>query len=276
MRSRRGGGAQFEPRPLIALRDLLRAARATRRGESGRLVAVNSCGENRINPDGTARDTTPVLSVVPDFAVVDTAALARGHRIGIMEVRQGAHVIPTQPPLVFGQFTTVTAVDSTIVLASDEGGYVIELVTAAGHPTGRIVVPVPRRPVTDAMRQAEIDRKLKALAAQRGTERMAITMAEARRQIIEAPTADSLPSYAEVTSGQDGEFWVLDYLLWSDTTWTATAFRLDGTIVGRVTGPLSSGEGWRRPVWFGRDRVMVREIDDDGVVRFGVYRMEGR
>jgi hypothetical protein len=30
------------------------------------------------------------------------------------------------------------------------------------------------------------------------------------------------------------------------------------------------------PVWIGTDRVMLREVDDDGVVRIAVYQMQGR
>jgi hypothetical protein len=38
--------------------------------------------------------------------------------------------------------------------------------------------------------------------------------------------------------------------------------------VGRLRG---SGDRTTRPIWFGEGTVMVREVDEDGVVRVGVH-----
>ncbi len=63
---------------------------------------------------------------------------------------------------------------------------------------------------------------------------------------------------------------MVDYQAETDTTWSATAFRPDGAIVGRLTAGMKGA----RPVWFGKDRVLLRTVDEDGVVRFGVYRVK--
>lgn len=262
---------------------LIRTARSTGDGLSGcfggtgqladgRLVGVGNCGHNQTDRDGTPRVGTPLLRHTPDFSESDTIALVPGYRMGTMEIRQGSRRFDVQQPLRFGQFTTVTALDSTIVVASGEGGYVLRLMDPEGRPTGRIVIPVAARLVTDALKQLAIDRELKEFRERSGSgEQRAITDEESRRQIVEAPTADTLPAYGRVLPGADGVFWVVDYVLPSDTTWAATGFRVDGTIVGRLVGPRRGGQLGIGPVWFGRDRVMVREVDEDGVVRFGVY-----
>jgi hypothetical protein len=244
---------------------------ATGRLADGRLVAIGNCSSNRMHRDGTLRAETPLLVFSLGYRTADTVALVTGARMAMMELRQGDRRFDAARWVRLGQFTTVTAVDSTIVLADGVGGYVLRLLAPDGTSRGRIEVAVPPVPVSDAMRQAVIDQELQRLEERTGGERMAITMDEARRQIREAPTADTLPAYARVAPGADGTFWVIDYIAPGDTTWAATAFRVDGTILGRVGGPRNGEGGGAGPVWFGRDRVIVREVDEDGVVRFGVY-----
>jgi len=66
---------------------------------------------------------------------------------------------------------------------------------------------------------------------------------------------------------QDGkEFKVKAGHFWE--TPSATAFRIDGAIVGR----LQAGRA-RKPVAYGSDRVVVREEDEDGVVSMKVFRI---
>jgi hypothetical protein len=56
-----------------------------------------------------------------------------------------------------------------------------------------------------------------------------------------------------------------------DTTGGATAFRQDGAIVARLTW---TGQG--RPVAFADDRVVIRDVDPDGVVALRLFRIQPR
>ena len=62
--------------------------------------------------------------------------------------------------------------------------------------------------------------------------------------------------------------WIVDYIAPTDTEWSATAFRADGAIVGRLT---VKGKG--TPLAFGDDRVVIRSEDEDGVVSLTVRRI---
>ena len=95
-----------------------------------------------------------------------------------------------------------------------------------------------------------------------------INISESRRVARDTPFADSLPPYHVLIPGEPGVLWVTDYVTLVDSTSAATAFRRDGAIVARLTIPWLS-----QPVWFDRDRVILRVVDDDGVVRFAVYRI---
>jgi hypothetical protein len=244
---------------------------ATGRLANGRLVAIGNCSSNRMHRDGTLRAETPLLAFNLDYSGADTVALVTGARMAMMEVRQGDRRFEVARWVRLGQFTTVTAVDSTIVLADGVGGYVLQLLRPDGGLRGRIAVDLPAQPVSAELRQAVIDEELRRLEERSGGEARAIDMDESRRQAREAPMADTLPAYARVMRGEDGAFWVIDYIAPGDTSWAATAFLLDGTILGRVSGPRSGEGGGSGPVWFGRDQIIMREVDEDEVVRFGVY-----
>ncbi|HQW66332.1 MAG TPA: hypothetical protein PLJ23_04780, partial [Gemmatimonadales bacterium] len=61
--------------------------------------------------------------------------------------------------------------------------------------------------------------------------------------------------------GDDATLWVVDGLTQFDTTWAATGFRTDGAMIGRLTG--TGGV----PVAFGEGVVLVKAVDEDGIVR---------
>jgi hypothetical protein len=169
----------------------------------------------------------------------------------------------------FGPRSHVAPWDSVVAIATDESGYVIDRRLPAGSLVGRLHVAVPRRAVTVAMVQGEIARELARFTGPQ-TERM-VDPDESRRQVREQPVADSLPSYAALIPGTDGLLWVLDFATGLDSTTALTAFRDDGAMLARLTIPRLA-----LPVWIGTDRVMLREVDDDGVVRIAVYQMQGR
>lgn len=230
----------------------------------GRLVAVGACSSNRRLPDGSLRAETPLVTYGLDFANGDTVALVTGSRMTMIEVEQGGRKFPAMAWMQLGQPTTVTAVDSTIVVGSGVGGYALELLRPDGRQVGRIVVERPPVLVTDSMRQAVVDRELRRIEE---NSEPGINLDAARRFALTQPIADTLAAYQRVTASPNGTIWVLDFMLPDDSTWTASAFRVDGAILGRVTGPRHGG----MPVWFGDDRVQIRQVDGDGIVRFGVY-----
>jgi hypothetical protein len=99
-------------------------------------------------------------------------------------------------------------------------------------------------------------------------ERM-VDPAESRRIERALPVADSLPPYDTWFVSPDQTLWVLDASAPGETTGGATAFRQDGTIVAQLTW---SRQG--RPVAFGDDRVVMRDVDADGVVALRVFRIQ--
>lgn len=238
----------------------------TGRLADGRFVATGLCSSNRRLPDGSLNPNTQLVVIGDDFAAVDTVAMIPGSRMTTVEVEQGGRKFPAMMWVRFGQPTTVTAVDSTIVVGSGEGGYVLDLRDGSGARTGRIVVDRPTNLMADAMRRTIIEQDIERRMAR--SERP-VTREEARRYAEQEPIADTIAAYQRVTATPNGTIWVLDFILPGDSTWTATAFRRDGAILGRLTGPTHGG----MPIWFGDDRVQIRQVDGDGVVRFGVYRI---
>ena len=126
-------------------------------------------------------------------------------------------------------------------------------------------MPIPRRAITNEIREAQIAIELARLNAP-GSERM-VDRAESMRLAREAPFADSLPYFAELMTGSDGTLWAIDAIAPSDTGWTATAFAKDGSILGRLTVQERS-----MPMSFGANQVIVRTANEDGVTMLKVYR----
>ena len=238
---------------------------------SGRQVGLAACA----GPTGQVTTDAAVVTFTPDGGELDTVATAAGIRMVMVEMRQGSARFETPHLLRLGQVSSVAAVDSTIVVADGIGGYVLRLLAPDGAPRGRIDVQLPPRPVTDDMREVVIAEELQVIEEQSESERRAIVIEEARRLAREVPFADTLPPYLRVFAGADGMFWVVDQEPPGSTTWSATALRPDGVIVARLTGPRRGEGRWDGPIRFERDRVIAREVDGDGVVRFGVYRFTG-
>ncbi len=116
------------------------------------------------------------------------------------------------------------------------------------------------------MRERAIEQELATLRGP-GSERM-IDARESERLVREQPFADSLPPYNDLFTTADRTLWVVDAIVPDDTAWTATAFRLNGAMVGRLR---VSGSGMA--LAFDNDRVVVRTTDNDGVVAMEVRRI---
>ncbi|MEO5826903.1 MAG: hypothetical protein ABIR59_13515 [Gemmatimonadales bacterium] len=238
--------------------------RAEGRLADGRFLAIGNCIEE-VASDSVIRLRTQVIAVNYDYSAVDTLAVVPGWEMAPFETRYRGVRRGSVVPLRFGRSTSVAPWGAGVAVASALGGYTIERRALDGTVTARLVVETPRRAVTEAMRQAMIARGLEAMEGS-GAERM-VDSEESRRMQREMPFADSLPPYQHVWAGDDGLLWVVDAQALADTTWAATAFRVDGAIMARIVS-----RRFGMPVSFTRGSVMVREVDDDDVVRFAVYR----
>ena len=167
-------------------------------------------------------------------------------------------------PLRLGGWSLFTAWDS-VYASSLASSREIELRDATGTLGARIDVPIPRRAITNEIREAQRAIEPARLNAP-GSERM-VDRAESMRLAREAPFADSLPYFAELMTGSDGTLWAIDAIAPSDTGWTATAFAKDGSILGRLTVQERS-----MPMSFGANQVIVRTANEDGVTMLKVYR----
>src|SRR5262249_43455475 len=126
---------------------------------------------------------------------------------------------PEARDLRFGRHTSVVAWDTAIAVATGENGYEIEQRDGSGRIIHRIRVDQPRRPVTQAMRDARIALELAHIAGPRPEG--FVDIEETRRQARENPFADSLPPYSQLFATRNGTLWVVDALAPSDTSWTA-------------------------------------------------------
>jgi hypothetical protein len=168
--------------------------------------------------------------------------------------------------LRYGRWPHAAVWDTLIVSGDGERGFELQVHNADGRLLEVLRVDARRRPVTEAMRQAWIDRDLGNVErdAEHGGHDRSVLEWRART----GPFADSLAPHGPLLRGEDGLLWVMDAPTLADIPWAATAIRRDGALVGRLVGHRAG-----TPVWFGRDRVIVREVDGDGVVRFGVYAL---
>jgi hypothetical protein len=168
-------------------------------------------------------------------------------------------------PLRLGGWALVTVWDS-LVASVEATSPVIDLRDASGTIRSRLVINRPGRPITEAIRAAQIDMELARLSGP-ASEGM-VDPDESRRLARESPFADTLPRFSRLITSGDGTLWAVDAIAPFDSGWSATAFRGDGAIVGRLHVP-----GRSTPMAFSDDRVIVRNEDEDGVVAVHVLSL---
>jgi hypothetical protein len=198
-------------------------------------------------PSGEAR----VVAQVPGLETVTVATRYEG-RAGIEAMALG-----------FARSAHVLTWDTLIVTGSGEA-YRLEMRNADGRVIQILSVAVPRRAVTASMRRADVTERLRQLAEYRERPR---DPRESQRLIRELPYVDSLPPYSAIFASSRGRLWVVDAVSPGDSMWSATAFRADGAIVGRLRA-FTKG----LPIAFGDDRVVLRWVDEDGLVTLRVHR----
>ncbi len=177
---------------------------------------------------------------------------------------------PGRPDLTdfirFGPNARSTVWD-TLIASTTGTTYEVVLRNSRGVVIQKIVLPAtPRRPVTAKMRQENISVTMSAWYSQPRD----VTSPDSARVeafLRAAPFADSLPVTAELFVTPDRTLWVLDGHTPGESSWTATGFRTDGAIVGRLRADRGG-----LPVAFGNDRVVLKSTDKDGVVKLATYR----
>ncbi|MEO7363600.1 MAG: hypothetical protein ABI120_24940, partial [Gemmatimonadaceae bacterium] len=202
-----------------------------------------------LSRDGTAR----ALRGVP------------GWEIAMVEMHAPKVTYWESTPIRFGRTAMVAAWDSVIVSGAGEG-YRIDTRDTRDTPLSRIVVNTPRRKVTAAVSEFALKQRLGRVRPAPNSEEIGGEFY--KRFIRETPVADSLPPYYAFHVSPNKTLWVIDYIAPNDTGWSATAFRKDGAIVGRL-----HVNGVGRPETFGDDRVVIRTEDEDGVVSLTVRRI---
>jgi hypothetical protein len=215
-------------------------------------------------PDSLIYDTTHVR-LLPPTGDGTKIARVRGPVFVPMQVpinaglRIRAHIRPRFSPI------PEAVVWDTVIVVAPDGRYRLHFLDRTGRATGGITVHRPRRPVTDSMHRAAIEAESAAL---REATKGVIAIGGPPEWRRERPSADSLPAIAYLELGTDGTLWVVDTALPGDSAWTATGFRVDGSLVARVRG---AGKGL--PVAFGSDRVVIRENGDGGRASLTVHRI---
>ncbi|MGV3707694.1 MAG: hypothetical protein ACO1Q7_02555 [Gemmatimonas sp.] len=166
--------------------------------------------------------------------------------------------------LRLGTQAQIVVWDSLIATGNGES-YRISLRNDRGNVVSAINVNVPRRPVTAAMRDADLALRLAEMEYIDGKDGM---KGEPLRLRKAWPVADTLPAFAGFFVTPDTTLWVVDARVPGDSVLHATAFNPRWEMIGRLT-LAGSGE----VIGFGNDRVVVRTagIDDIGTLR--VYRL---
>lgn len=250
-----------------SLRDRLPARGGTRlAGALSRGRVAFTSGGLEVGREEVGKPTRPPASLMvmsPGDSARVVAHIPAGELVPVMTRYEGrSRVYPTF--LGFGRTSHVTVLHDELVVGSGDG-YRLDVRDASGRVVRVLTVAVPRRPVTSAMRRAHIAQQLQQLSSAR---EKPIDPTESQRLIREGPFADSLPPYSALHSTPGGRLWVVDAIAPGDTRWTATQFRYDGAILGRVSGEIGA-----LPVAFGDDRVLLRAVDELGVVTLRVQRI---
>lgn len=167
-------------------------------------------------------------------------------------------------PLRLGRRGSFAVLDSATIVGYGDG-YALRFQAPDGRVLAQLRVDHPRRLVAARMRESVIARELAVL--ERPDARRMVDPAESRRLAREQPFADSLPPYSAIMTSRDGTLWVVDAIAPTDTAWSATAFRADGAIDGRLHAAVRG-----RPTAFEGDRVAVRTEDADGIVLVRIHR----
>jgi hypothetical protein len=198
-------------------------------------------------------DAAKVIAEIPDLEVLR------------LPTRYGGTAGSETMVLYMSRWAMAAAWDTVIATGSGDG-YRIDLRNPNGDMISSIRVATPRRMIPKATRDLMIANVLRQFEVNTG-EAM-VDPAESRRLAMATPFADAMPPYGGWFVSPDRTLWIVDPVVPGATTGSATAFRQDGAIVGRL-----AWNGTGTPMAFGTDRVVMRESDADGTTALRVYRI---
>ena len=230
----------------------------------GRLVMHSSGVLQSEVRDGNTRPPASVVVLPPSGPAREIAKIP-DFELAMVETRYRGRPRIVATPMRFSRSAHVVVWDTLIATAVGDG-YRVDLWTAEGRIVSRLAVSAPRRPVTRSMRAIAVEAEVRRLLGPHSEG--LVDAKESERLIREQPNADSLPPFSSVFVSPDKTLWIVDAIAPGDTSWSATAFRADGAIVGRLRV-----SGSTIPVAFGNDRVVVRSEDADGIVSLAVRRI---
>ncbi|MES2524905.1 MAG: hypothetical protein V4617_19560 [Gemmatimonadota bacterium] len=232
-----------------------------------RMIAVaQRYGALRPGDDTTGRDDLRVLQLEQTGAMANEVLRLLGPLAVPYETRYRGRVAVQRTPPRLAPHPAFAVWNDQVVVGSG-AQFDLGLWSPAGTQVAQLAVALRLQPVTKGMRDAMIAKEVEQFNGQH-SERM-VDPAESRRLIDARPWADSVPAYHGLHPTRTGLLWVASYpVIGEGQPWTAIAFGLGGALLGRVDGRVAGV-----PLTFGDDRVVVREEDADGVVRFRIYRL---
>jgi hypothetical protein len=257
------GVVASRPMPTVPSAYVGRPAGALR---NGALVTTTAGRIQQGNPDRVSRPTASVVIVSHDAVSARVVATVPDRELVVIPTRIRGRPGSESLLLRFSRAAHTVAWDTVIASGSGDG-YRIDLRDGEGQIRSSLRVTIARRPVTRAMRDAALREALRRLEGPRSE--ALLDPAESKRVEEVTPAADSLPPYGEWFVSPNQTLWIVDAAAPNETRGSATAFRQDGAIIGRLTW---NGKG--TPVAFGNDRVVLRETDADGVVVLKVFRIQ--
>jgi hypothetical protein len=217
-------------------------------------------------PDSVIRQPMPMFRLSADASTLRPVAELPGTETIVSRTRYRGTPGTQTTAVKFGVRPSAIAWDTVIATGSGDT-YQLDL----RAPTGAIVsslrvARLTRRPVTKAMRDSVIVAYIRNLEGHL-PERL-FDKAETIRLTRTQPFADSLPAYGAWFTTPDKTLWVTDSRTDFDPGGSATAFRQDGAILGRLA--------WRGagvPLAFDDTHVVLKVVDDDGLVSLEIHRI---
>ncbi|MEP6833223.1 MAG: 6-bladed beta-propeller [Gemmatimonas sp.] len=232
----------------------------------GRVVMTSSGLVQNGEPNKLTRPTAPVSLVTFEGKSQPVAQVPDLELYQMNVTRRGQ----SHPETLVRGFTPRAVVgvwDSTVVTGTGDR-YQLDVHNSTGTIISRVMVNTPRVAVTREMRDARIELMMRRYRNMPGEGGIKPNLEEIEKIERDTPVADSLPAYNQFFTTANGTLWVVDAVAPKETGWTATAFRRDGAIIGRL---IAKGKG--TPLAFGDDRVVIRSEDNDGVVTLTVRRI---
>lgn len=231
----------------------------------GQVLVLTSAGSWTTAAPSVRRDHTmaSIVTLSPGSQSVEIASIP-DLPLKLTAIGSGAQRIHEPESVRLGTAANLVVWD-TLIASGDGSSYRIDLRNRSGKVVATIAVQTQRRPVTNTVRAAAITFELAELEAHLSS----LPNPEGSRRVVrEAPYSDSLPAFSRLFPSTVHTLWVLDGNTRFDKSWTATEFNRVGAIVRRL-----HGLGLSRPVAFADDKVLLRSVDQNGVVSFEMHRI---